>query len=178
MAVYSESLSNLNTVTTDYTNGKLFFSFSFSSFFGHIDTTDYTNVKLFFFVCSNLSLTTLCLTSSISHLCASELHFLSVSQVCAIPLHSYSNAVCQGNGLPGGESVHQWLCAGVERLESQALPAELQKGTGTLHRVAEPAVKPMSFRFCSAEERVIISCTTIGFISLFLVFFNSKCQSR
>ena len=49
------------------------------------------------------------------------------------PLHSYSNAVCQGDGLQGGESVHRWLCADVERLESQALPAKLQKGTGPLH---------------------------------------------
>ena len=60
-------------------------------------------LNIFSFSFSNFSLTTLCLTSSLSHLCASELHFLSVSQLCAIPLHSYSNAVCQGNGLPGGE---------------------------------------------------------------------------
>ena len=159
MAVYSESLSNLNTVSL------------------HIDTTDYTNVTHFFFF--SFSLTTLCLTSSLSHLCASELHFLSVSQLCAIPLHSYSNAVCQGNGLPGGESVHQWLCADVERLESQALPAELQKGTGPLHWTAEPTVKPMSFTFCSAEDRVIhIMYNSWFYFSMFFVFFNSKCRSR
>ena len=68
--------------------------------------------------------------------------------LCAIPvfssLHSYSNAVCQGDGLPGGESVHQWLCADVERLESQALPTELQKGTGPPHWTAKPTVKPTS----------------------------------
>ena len=60
-------------------------------------------LNIFSFSFSNFSLTTLCLTSSLSHLWASELHFLSVSQLCAIPLHSYSNAVCQGNGLMGGE---------------------------------------------------------------------------
>ena len=119
----AESLSNLNTVSL------------------HVNTTDYTSVNiLFLFFFSSLSLTTLCLTSSLSFslslLCASDLHFLSVSELCAIPvfslLHSYSNAVCQGDGLPGGESVHQRLCADRERLASQALPAELQKGTGPL----------------------------------------------
>ena len=123
----AESLSNLNTVSL------------------HVNTTDYTNVNILFlfFFPSLILFFTLCLTSSLSfslslsHLCASDLHFLLVSELCAIPvfslLHSYSKAVCQGDGLPGGESVHQWLCADKERLESQALPSKLQKGTGPLH---------------------------------------------
>ena len=68
----AESLSNLNTVSL------------------HVNTTDYTNVNiLFLFFFSSLILfLTLCLTSSLSfslslsHLCASDLHFLSVSELC------------------------------------------------------------------------------------------------
>ena len=125
-SLYAENLSNFNTVSL------------------HIDPTDYTIVQpffFFFFLSFFLSsvLPLLCLTSSLSLslLCASDLHFLSVSELCAMPvfspLHSYSNAVCQGDGLLGGESVQQWRCVDVKLLESQALPAKLQKGTGPLH---------------------------------------------
>ena len=118
-SLYAENLSNFNTVSL------------------HIDPTDYTIVQPFFCVFfSILSLTTFVpyqFSLSLSLLCASDLHFLSVSELCAMPvfspLHSYSNAVCQGDGLLGGESVQQWRCVDVKLLESQALPAKLQKGT-------------------------------------------------
>ena len=130
--------------------------------FAHWHYRSYRNVKnksknLSFL--SSHSFTTLCPTSSLPlslifvHLASIFFQFQNcVPYLCSRLLHSYSNAVCQGDVLLGGESVHQWLCAGVERLESQALPAELQKGTGPLHWTAEPTVKPTAFRSCSAEN--------------------------
>ena len=67
----------------------------------------------------------------------------------------HTSAVCQGDGLLSGEFVHQWRCVDVERLESQALPVELQNGTGPLHRSVEPTVKLTSLRSCSTADRVI-----------------------
>ena len=150
MAVYSESLSNLNTVSL------------------HIDTTDYTNVTLFFFfqsyhfVSHQFSLSPLCIWAPFSFSFTIVCHTFAFLQQCSLPRKWASGwrvcppvALCRC-GKTGEPSTASWT---TERY-------------GPLHWTAEPTVKPMSFRFCSAEDRVTrVMNHSWFYFFMFLVFF-------